>query len=326
MSVPLEEKTIFLAPSFEPVLQRMVGDSRPLREIKKQILRVARTDVTVLLQGESGTGKEIAAEVIHGLSRRAQGPWVRINCGAIPELLLESELFGHERGAYTGAFTSYRGKIRMAHGGTVLLDEISALSLAAQVKLLRLIQEGEVEPLGSCPVTVDVRIIATSNTDLWSCVRSGTFREDLYYRLAVMPIELPPLRERKEDVPALAEHFIRRFRRDLGVPRPVCLTRESLEALLRYDWPGNVRELENVIQHAMLAEDEDAIRLESLPRRVLEARSSGSFSLRDRLRELERGLLLEALERSHGVKQRAADWLCIDPRNLSYFLKKHRLQ
>jgi len=237
----------------------LLGSSQAMQELRTLIARVARTDATVLIQGETGTGKELIAHALHRLSPRAHGPFIKVNCAAIPENLIESEFFGHERGAFTGAVARKEGRFELAHGGTILLDEISEITPAVQVKLLRVLQEREFERVGGTrTIRVDVRVIATTNRRLEECVQRNEFRSDLFFRLNVVPIYVPPLRERKEDVLLLAEHFIKRYARKHGV-RIFGLSEEAKAALLTHSWPGNVRELQNVIERAVILCDESGI-------------------------------------------------------------------
>jgi DNA-binding NtrC family response regulator len=234
---------------------RIVGEHPAMQAAAREMQRVASTESTVLLLGESGTGKELFARAIHRLSPRASRPFVALNCAAIPETLIENELFGHERGAYTGANTRQTGKFELAHGGTIFLDEIAELPPSAQAKLLRVLEEHVVERLGGArPLQVDVRVIAATNRDLEKAVAAGDFRSDLYYRLAVCPIRIPALRERGDDIALIAEHFVDRFRHELRKPH-LTLAREALTALRAYPWPGNVRELQNVIERAAILND-----------------------------------------------------------------------
>jgi transcriptional regulator with PAS, ATPase and Fis domain len=310
----------------------IIGRSDKIRQVCRLIGSVAASDATVLIQGESGTGKEIAANAIHVQSRRRCGPFVRVNCAALPDALLESELFGHVKGAFTGATRDRRGRFKQADGGTILLDEIGSMPLSGQVTLLRVLQEREFEPVGSSQsVSVDVRVIAATNVDLEKSVAAGTFRADLYYRLNVFGITLPPLRERPEDIPPLAQHFLRHYgealRKQLRSLGP-----DTLSALCAYSWPGNVRELENAIEHATIVETGCVVLPASLPASI---RSMGvessddsgcALGLRERLTLAERQILLDTLRRSNGIKKRAAEMLGIDSRNMPYFLRKHRLQ
>jgi len=248
----------------------LTGESPAIREVRELIARVAPTEATVLIQGESGVGKEVAARMIHSLSRRAQGPFVEVNCAAIPENLIESELFGHEKGAFTGATRSRRGKFDQAHRGTLFLDEVGDMSLSAQAKVLRVIQEKRFERVGGDrTIEVDVRIIAATNKDLRAEMEAGRFREDLYFRLNVVPIVIPPLRERPEDIPLLVEEFLDELSRHSGLGRKV-ISPEVLEVLKRYPWPGNVRELKNLIERLVIISPGEEITLNDLPREFLD--------------------------------------------------------
>jgi len=242
----------------------MAGRSQPMQELFSRIRKVARTDATVLIQGESGTGKELAARAIHQHSRRTDAPMISVNCAAIPETLIESELFGHEKGAFTGAVNTHRGLIEAANGGTLFLDEIGELPLDAQARLLRVLQEGEIRRVGSVqPMQVDIRLIAATHRDLKALTRAGRFREDLFYRLYIMEIRMPPLRERGSDIAELAELFLQKACVRLATP-PRHLTRSAHEAMLRHRWPGNVRELENTIERAVILAEAEAITAEVL--------------------------------------------------------------
>ncbi|MDZ7361178.1 MAG: sigma-54 dependent transcriptional regulator [candidate division KSB1 bacterium] len=311
-------------------LPHLIGQSEKIREVCRRIGQVAPTDATVLIQGESGTGKELVAHAIHFHSRRSCGPFIKVNCAALPETLIESELFGHVRGAFTGAARDRKGRFAEAEGGSILLDEIGSLSLASQAKLLRVLQEKEFEPVGSsATVKVDVRVIASCNHDLARAARAGVFREDLYYRLNVFSIALPPLRERREDVPLLAEHFFQKYAQ-LTNHDLCCISPEALQAMVDYDWPGNVRELENAIEHALIVETTNAIQLSSLPLPLngCAARKNENLeflALRERLRLCEKQTIQDALAHSHGVKKKAAELLGIHPKNLSHLLRKHGL-
>lgn len=308
----------------------IVGQSAKIREVCRRIGSLAKSDVTVLIQGESGTGKEIVANAVHAHSRRCRGPIVKVNCAALSETLLESELFGHVKGAFTGAIRDRHGRFKQADRGTLFLDEIGSMSLTGQAKLLRALQEQEFEPVGSSvSVRVDARVIAATNTDLVSAVRAGTFREDLYYRLNVFPIRLPPLRERPEDIPLLTAHFLRHYASALGKGVPA-LAPATSRLLAEYPWPGNVRELQNAVEHAVIIADSATILPTSLPLNLAQlAQGAGDQAhapyLRSRLNELEKQMLIEALARAGGVKKRAAELLGVDPRNLPYLLRKHQL-
>jgi transcriptional regulator with GAF, ATPase, and Fis domain len=289
---------------------------------------VAGTDTAVLLLGESGTGKEEVAKLIHRRSRRADGPFVPVNCAAIPSELFESEFFGHKRGAFTGAMDDRVGRFKVAHRGTLFLDEINSLPATAQAKVLRVLQDGRFERVGdSRPTSVDVRLISASNSDLSSEVEGGRFRADLFYRINVMTIHLPPLRERREDVPLLAEAFLRELSAQVG-KRVTGIAPDARAALQAYSWPGNVRELKNVIERGVVLESGDELRAGSLPADLARAadRAAGELpdlNLRQSLLTEERRLIESALDRADGVRRKAAEMLGIDERNMSYFLKKH---
>jgi transcriptional regulator with GAF, ATPase, and Fis domain len=311
-------------------LPNLVGQSEKIREVCRRIGQVAPTDFTVLIQGESGTGKELVAQAIHFHSCRCHEPFIRVNCAALPEALIESELFGHVRGAFTGAICDRKGRFALADGSTILLDEIGSMPLAVQAKLLRVLQEKQFEPVGSDTTQhVDLRVIASCNSDLASAVHTGAFREDLFYRLSVFPIFVPPLRHRREDVPSLAEHFLRK-NAHLKNRQTSGIAPNALQALVDYDWPGNVRELENAIQHALIIESSNVIQLSSLPLHInvcqpSKSEATESLPLRKRLHLCERQAIMDALVRSEGVKGRAAELLGIHPKNLSHLLRKHGL-
>jgi len=310
----------------------IVGQSVKIREVCRRIGSLSKSDVTVLIQGESGTGKEVIANAVHAHSLRGRGPFVKVNCAALTETLLESELFGHVKGAFTGAIRDRLGRFKQADGGTIFLDEIGSMSPAGQAKLLRVLQEREFEPVGSSSTTkIDVRVIAATNSDLAKAVSEGKFREDLYYRLNVFPICVPPLRERKEDIALLANHFLQQHTTNVGKTIRG-LSPEAIDALVRHSWPGNVRELENAVEHAVIVEQGAAIAPDSLPMSLAPSRSVPGYAaaeaepgLRDRLNIAERQMLVEALARANGVKKRAAAMLGVDARNLPYLLRKHHL-
>lgn len=312
--------------------QQLVGSSRCMRAILRQIATVASTESNVLIQGDSGTGKEVVARTIHACSRRSKAPFVSINCAAVPESLLESELFGHVKGAFTGAFRDYKGRFKQADGGTILLDEICSMPLSGQVKLLRVLQEKEVLPIGGTKaVRVNVRVIATTNRNLLDAVKAGTFREDLYYRLSVFPIYLPPLRERKEDIPLLARHFLKKFNRKSNKSIQGFYP-ETLALLMAHDWPGNVRELENTVEYAVIVERGRYISPSSLPPHlsrnyfsVTQKANPDAMGLKEILSLVEKQIILEALERAGWVKKKAAEILRIDPRNFNYYLMKNNI-
>ena len=320
-------------------LDNIVGASAAMEKLKQTIRTVASTQSTILVYGESGTGKELVARAVHVCSARATEPFVSINCGAFPETLLESELFGYVKGAFTGANQNKRGLFEVAHEGTIFLDEISEMSLTMQVKLLRVLQERCVRPVGGTDeIAIDVRVIAATNRDLDKAVAENIFREDLYYRLNVIPVTVPPLRDRPEDIPLLVNHFLKKYATAAGrkISR-VSLT--SLESLCGYDWPGNVRQLENTVERAVALETGEELRVE-LPVEKSKARAAaagvgGSISpgtvlpdgvdMEKYVADIERNLLQSALSRSNGVQTRAADLLKISYRSFRHLMKKYDL-
>jgi two-component system response regulator PilR (NtrC family) len=311
----------------------LIGRSEPMRRLVDLIGRVADTPATILLTGERGTGKELVARGIHDSSRRRDGKFVSVNCAAIQESLLESELFGHVRGAFTGAASAHEGLFESASGGTILLDEVGEMSGNMQAKLLRVLQERALRRVGGTDeIAVDVRVIASTNRDLAAQVAEGAFRPDLYDRLNVITVQVPALRERREDVPLLVEHFLRQAAAEMG--RAVTgVSAAAMKTLESYDWPGNVRELENAIQRAVALETSDTIQPDSLPEAVV-SRKSGAprlqvaegFSLEGHLDDLRRQLIAEALERSGGKIVDAARTLGISFRALRYYAKKYALR
>jgi transcriptional regulator with PAS, ATPase and Fis domain len=313
----------------------LVGLSDPLVELFRIVDRVADTTCTILITGESGTGKELVARAVHKTSPRAEAPFVAVNCGAIPEALLESELFGHARGAFTGAHQAKPGRIAMAQGGTLFLDEIGEMPLALQVKLLRILQSREYSPVGDNRVLkADVRIVAATNVNLESAVQAGTFREDLYYRLNVIHLNVPALRERSEDVPLLVHHFFARAREKLGRPQVLGISRAAAQLLSEYHWPGNVRELENTIERAVLLSAGDTIEPKDLPQRVLglgvEKRITprlpdSGLDLRNAVETFENQLIRQALERTKWNKKQAAGLLGLNRTTLVEMLKRKRI-
>ena len=310
----------------------IVAASAPMIEVLELLERAAEYKTTMLLTGESGTGKEVLARAIHAQSGRRNEAFVAVNCAAIPENLLESELFGHARGAFTGADRARRGLFVEADGGSLFLDEIGELPPALQVKLLRALQEEEVRPVGeSKPRRVDVRVIAATARDLEADVMTGRFREDLFYRLDVVRVKVPPLRERREDIPLLVDHFLAHFREALGRPLRM-VTDDALEKLVQYAWPGNVRELENVIERAAILAEGDRITLRELPANVVDPPGAptqpgpGDFSLRRARRALEADLIRRALAATHGNRTRAATLLGISHRALLYKIKEYGLR
>jgi DNA-binding NtrC family response regulator len=306
----------------------LVGRSRVMQDVIHRAELVAQTKSTVLITGETGTGKEMVARLVHHRSGQRDMPLIKVNCAAIPETLLESELFGHLRGAFTGASMTKRGKFALADGGSIFLDEIGTLTTAIQAKLLRVIQEREFEPLGSERTQhVDVRVIAATNRDLKQMVADGKFQEDLYYRLNVIPIEIPPLRSRREDIPVLVEHFVEKHRVRTG-KRIDRIEDEVVQALQKYDWPGNVRELENTIERAVVLAPGPVLTQASIS--LLGATSSPStglpsLRLHHNLEWVERETIRRALEQSGGVKKDAAELMGISQRALSYYLAKYRI-
>ena len=307
----------------------IIARSRAMEEVIRRAELVAGTKSTVLIMGETGTGKELVARAIHDRSAQRDMPLIKVNCAAIPETLLESELFGHVRGAFTGATTTKKGKFALADGGSIFLDEIGTMSGTLQSKLLRVLQERELEPLGAERTDkIDVRVIAASNRDLRQMVADGRFQEDLFYRLNVIPIEIPPLRERREDIPALVEHFVRKHSQRTG-RRIERIDESVLAGLQQYDWPGNVRELENTIERAVVLSEGPIITAKAVS--VLGAvtpQTSGlpSLKLRQNIEWVERETIRRALENSGGVKKDAAELMGISQRALSYYLAKYRLE
>lgn len=315
----------------------VVGNSEGLLDVFRVIDRVADTNCTVLITGESGTGKELVARAVHDSSHRADSPFVAVNCGAIPEALLESELFGHAKGAFTGAHASKPGRIAQAQSGTLFLDEIGELPLALQVKLLRVLQTREYSPVGDTKVLrADVRIVAATNIDLEQAARAGTFREDLYYRLNVIHVTVPPLRDRVGDVPILAAHFLSVARQRTARPCVAQISSAALQLLEQYSWPGNVRELENTIERAVLLARGDEILPRDLPARVCglpsEQRPGSSrlpdagIDLRVAVESFENGLIRQALERTKWNKNQAARLLGLNRTTLVEMLKRKRIE
>jgi DNA-binding NtrC family response regulator len=314
--------------------KNIIGKSAGMQQIFDLITQVAPRRSTILIQGESGTGKELVAKAIHASSGRAEAPFVAVNCGNIPSELLESEMFGHVRGAFTGAASAKKGLFEAADGGTLFLDEVATISMEMQTKLLRVIQEREFRRLGGLEnIKVDVRIIAATNTDLQSAVQAGTFRDDLYYRLNVIVIKLPPLRERTEDIPLLAEHFIRKYSQE-NDREPCTLEPVALKILMDYDWPGNVRELENVMERAVVLSPADAITSDLFPRNLTANTNTASIvrlpgeglPLKERVSNFERSLILTALERTDWNQKKAAQLLCVNATTLSEKLKRLKIK
>lgn len=309
--------------------KNIVGRSEHIRNVCRMISIAMASNATVLIQGESGTGKELVAEAIHFHSLCSKGPFIKVNCAALSETLLESELFGHKKGSFTGAISDRKGRFQLADGGTILLDGIGCMSTASQAKLLRVLEERKIEPVGgSMPIDVNVRVIATTNLNLKKAMDEGKFREDLYYRLNVFPIQLIPLRERVEDILPLAKHFLKKYSQEMKKTiREISPVAFSI--LQVYKWPGNVRELENAIEYGIMLEKGKTLHTFNLPQRILDALRGKSpfelFNLKRKLETVEKETILKALECTNWFKKKTAKILGINPKNLSYFLKKHRI-
>ncbi len=308
----------------------IIGRSRPIRDVIARAELVAESKSTVLLTGETGTGKELVARAIHARSAQRSMPMIKVNCAAIPEGLLESELFGHVRGAFTGATFTKKGRFALAEGGTIFLDEIGTVSLAVQSKLLRVLQEREFEPLGAERTQrVDVRVIAATNRDLRQLVADGKFLEDLFYRLNVIPVEMPPLRERREDIPMLVDHFVKRFAERTG-KKIDGVDEKAMAELTRYEWPGNVRELENTIERAVVLSTSPVLTSRTVWLMSATATPATaavpSLKLHQNLEWAERETMRRALEQARGVKKEAAELMGISQRALSHYLAKYRIE
>jgi two-component system response regulator HydG len=311
-------------------LGNLIGTSQPMQELAETLALVAPSDATVLITGESGTGKELVAGAVHHNSQRKDAPFIKVNCAALHENLLESELFGHEKGAFTGAAEQRKGRFELADHGTLFLDEIGDMSLTTQAKILRVLQEGEFERLGgSATIKVDVRLLAATHKNLEQMVNEGSFRQDLFFRLSVVPLHLPPLRERPMDIPALAEHFLNRYceknRKDIR-----SFASEAMEALLAYQWPGNIRELENAIERAVILCLEEKIALQHLPLQVRQSYTDNTerpFAVRPglTLKDMEKELILSTLRQTENNRTRAAEILGITRQTLQNKLKEYGL-
>ncbi len=313
----------------------LIASSPSMKEILDDLPRVGRSRASILLRGESGTGKELIAKLIHELSPRADKPFIKVNCAALSDSLIESELFGHEKGAFTGAIQMRKGRFELADGGTLFLDEIGDLALPVQVKLLRVLQERSFERVGGMQtMKVDVRMISATHRNLEKSIAEGSFRQDLYYRLNVVPMHLPPLRERREDIPPLMAHFLTIF--NLENQNEVTLSPEMLNFLSRYDWPGNVRELENCMERLVVLANPGEVRLNNIPtamknyfndiREVTPSRSPDrKSSLDDTVADMEKEALFKALERSAWVQAKAGRLLGLTPRQVAYKIKKYKL-
>ncbi|MEE9268969.1 MAG: sigma-54 dependent transcriptional regulator [Candidatus Krumholzibacteria bacterium] len=309
----------------------IIGESTEIDKVFALVDKVATTNSTILLGGESGTGKELIARAIHFRSNRANNPFVSINCGALPESLLESELFGHVKGSFTGAIRDKEGLFKVAQGGTFFLDEVGETSPTIQVKLLRVLQEREIIPVGGTnPIKVDVRLIAATNSDLEKDIKTNKFRADLYYRLNVFPINLPPLRRRKEDIPLLVAHFLKKFNENLKPEKHKEIHKDALDLLIDYGWPGNVRELENVIERAVILEDSDKIGIESLPDNIRCRERTSQRLITDKaqvtLEELEKEYLIKVLEDTNWQKKRASAILGINASTLYRKIQRYGLE
>jgi two-component system response regulator PilR (NtrC family) len=329
----LLKRTLGLAHQFSNI----IGRSEAMLDVFKMVETVARTNSTILLTGESGTGKGLVAQAIHFNSLRRDKPMVSLNCGALPETLLESELFGHMRGSFTGADSNKKGLLEVAERGTIFLDEIGEMSAVMQVKLLRVLQERRFRRVGGLEEQqADIRVIAATNQDLTRLIAEGRFREDLYYRINVIPLTLPPLRERREDIPLLADHFLAKYSEQMG-KQIAGVSHDAMDLLVVHDWPGNIRELENVIERAVALEATPAILADSLPPNIrgdaprvavgpTEALPESGFDLEAHVKEIERGYIAEALKRAGGVQVKAADLLGMSFRSFRYYVKKYNLR
>jgi DNA-binding NtrC family response regulator len=312
-------------------LKTIIGKSGEIQKVFTLVDKVADTDSTILIGGESGTGKELIARAIHFRSNRANNPFVSINCGALPENLLESELFGHVKGSFTGAIRDKEGLFKVAQGGTFFLDEVGETSPTIQVKLLRVLQEREIIPVGGTnPIKVDVRLIAATNADLEKAITQERFRADLYYRLNVIPVHLPPLRKRKDDIPLLVNHFLAKFNENLKPEAQKGIANTAMDVLINYSWPGNVRELENVIERAVILEDSQEIQVESLPEKLSSRERSPQRLITDRaqvtLEELEKEYLIKVLEDTNWQKKRASSILGINASTLYRKIQRYGLE
>jgi len=329
----LSDENIYLRDELEEQFNygEIIGKSKPMQEVYRTLEKVAATDSSVLIYGESGTGKELIARAIHKLSPRKDKPFIRVNCGALVETLLESELFGHEKGAFTGAMKRKKGRFELAHQGSIFLDEIGDISANMQLKLLRVLQEKEFERVGSEEtIQVDVRIMAATNKNLLELVQQGKFREDLYYRLHIIPIYLPPLRDRKEDIPLLVNHFLKKLTSELNKPAKQ-ITESAMERFISYHWPGNIRELENVLERAVVLCDREFIDIKDLP--ILNSATSEKLpsdvldrfrlNLNETLSTVEKQLIERAMNETAGNKSQAAKLLGIQTSLLYYKLEKY---
>lgn len=338
-NLSLENIRLRIALSDKYSFDHIVGKSQAMHKVFEKIIKVAPTKTSVLITGESGTGKELVARAVHFNSPRKDKPFVVVNCGAIPDQLMESELFGHVKGAFTGAHATRHGLFESADGGTIFLDEIGELSLAMQVKLLRFLQDHKIRMVGGVQeISVDTRVVAATNRDLSQLVQAGAFREDLFYRLNVIGLHLPPLRERREDIPVLVMHFIEKYRKELGRDDIRGVSPEVMDVLAGHEFKGNVRELENIVEHAMTFASDDRITPDALPEGLRSSSMGGKcqpesifmvpedgMDLEALLADIERRLLLDALSRCGGIRKNAADLLGISFRSIRYKLAKYGL-
>ena len=323
----LVEENVYLRQELEGVFNfgEIIGQTEGMKSLFRTITKVARTDSSVMIYGESGTGKELVARAIHKASPRQDKPFIRVNCGALAEGVLESELFGHEKGAFTGAIKQRKGRFELADDGTLFLDEIGELPSGLQVKLLRVLQEQDFERVGGEEtIRVNVRLITATHRDLEKLVREGRFREDLYYRLHIIPIHVPPLRERRDDIPLLSQYFLERMSKRLGLGE-IILSKDALHHLQSYTWPGNVRELENVLERACVLAENSVIHADDLPISTEDQRIPASENLNDILAFVEKQTIEKAMQKTHGVKTRAARLLGIKTSALYYKLEKYGL-
>jgi DNA-binding NtrC family response regulator len=325
-TLKLENKILRREISEKYSFENIIGKAAPMKKVFELIQRAGPAESTILISGESGTGKELVARAIHFNSQRAIGPFIKMNCAALPEGLIESELFGHEKGAFTGAIRSTRGRFELADGGTLLLDEISEIPPSLQAKLLRVLQEKEFERIGSGQsIRTNVRVIATSNRDLKEEIAKGTFRDDLYYRLNVIPIDLPPLRQRREDIPLLGEYFLDKFSQKMGIPVKT-LAEKSMELFMQYTWPGNVRELENIIERATVISRNQELKPADFPAEIsagIPDAGKGGFEVGLTIDNAEKMLILKTLKANNGNKTRAAEILGISSRTLRNKLQEY---
>jgi two-component system, NtrC family, response regulator PilR len=329
----LLKRTLGLSHQFSNI----IGRSEAMLDVFKMIETVARTNSTILLTGESGTGKGLVAQAIHFNSLRRDKPMVALNCGALPETLLESELFGHMRGSFTGADTNKKGLLEVAEHGTIFLDEIGEMSAVMQVKLLRVLQERRFRRVGGLDeLQADIRVVAATNQDLTRLIAEGRFREDLYYRINVIPLTLPPLRDRREDIPLLVDHFLAKYCEQMG-KQITGVSHDAIDLLIAHNWPGNIRELENVLERAVALESTPTILADSLPPSIrgdvarapagpVDALPESGFDLEAHVKEIERGYIAEALKRAGGVQVKAADLLGMSFRSFRYYVKKYNLR